>query len=181
MSERELTIVTVCSYNRARSVMIQLLLERALQEHGIEAEVIGAGFNEEGMPPLVDTVRALHKVGIDASSVRSRRVDAEMVEAADLVLAAERLHVVRIVEDRLDLFAKTFTLPELVQRAQAVGPRAGRPLAEWLIEVNDGRTHEGFLTIATPEVTDPAGMPSSFFDQTVLRIDEWCRTLAAAL
>jgi protein-tyrosine-phosphatase len=180
MTGGTLTIVAVCSHNRARSVMAQLLLQRALDGRGLAADVIGAGFEEPGIAPLDDTVRALAAMGMDARDVRSRRIDAATVERADLVVTAERLHVVRLVEDRTDLFAKTFTLPELAERATAAGPRGGRPFATWLDVVDAGRTHAEFLESA-PEIGDPAGAAASVFAATATRIDGWCRSVAELL
>ena len=57
-------ILTVCSYNRARSVMAELLLARAAA--GMDIAVSGAGFNSEGEPPLPATIAALRRYDLDA-------------------------------------------------------------------------------------------------------------------
>lgn len=180
MTARKLSIVALCSYNRVRSVMIELLLQRALDQRGVPARVGGWGFATPGVQPLPNTVRALHRLGVEAGEVLSRRVEPDVVERADLVLAAERMHVVRVAEDRLDVFAKAFTLPEFVERAVAAGPRGRQPMAAWLARVGEGRTHEEFLRSA-PEIADPAGLTSAAFDETARRIDEWCTTVAGLL
>ena len=84
-------------------------VRRELAAVGVQAHVVGAGFAAGGQPPLAATVTALHAIGIDARSVLSTRVDEQMVADADLVLTAERLHVVRLVEGNRDLLAKVFT------------------------------------------------------------------------
>jgi len=176
-----LSILAVCSYNRVRSVMTQLLLQRSLDDGGVPARVRSAGFAEGGRPAMPDTVQALRTLRLDATTHRSTRVEVHMVQHADLVLTAERLHVVRLVEDSSELFAKVFTLPEFAQLATAAGPRHGRPIADWLAVVGAGRTHDSFLAAHTPEIGDPTGMTSATFGTTAARIDESCRTIAALL
>ncbi|MDO8362923.1 MAG: hypothetical protein Q7V88_08495 [Actinomycetota bacterium] len=178
---RPLSILTVCSYNRVRSVMAQLLLQRALDAAGVRATVQGAGFAEPGKPPLPDTVRVLRQLGLDAAAVLTTRVDDAMVAGADLVLTAERLHVVRLAEDRHDVFAKAYTLPEFAARAEAAGQRGRRTMHEWLAAVGQGRTHAGFLSPATPEIADPAGLSTDAFGATAIDIDGWCRAIARLL
>jgi protein-tyrosine phosphatase len=176
-----LRILTVCSYNRARSVMAELLLRRELAAVGVQAHVVGAGFAAGGQPPLAATVTALHAIGIDARSVLSTRVDEQMVADADLVLTAERLHVVRLVEGNRDLLAKVFTLPEFAALAPAAGPRGGRSMVEWLAVVGAGRTHATFQASNPEEVIDPAGQPPATFALTAALIQGWSRTVAELL
>lgn len=175
------SVLAVCSYNRVRSVMVERLLRRAFEQAGVDAQVRSAGFAEGGRPAMPDAVRVLREHGIDATDHLSTRVDASMTRAADLVLTAERLHVVRLVEDDSALFKKVFTLPEFVQLAGLSGPRSGRQMAEWLELVGLGRTHATFLAAHTPEVSDPTGMTHATFAATVERIDAWCRTIAGLL
>jgi len=176
-----LRVLTVCSYNRARSVMAELLLRRELAIAGVDAHVVGAGFAAGGQPPLADTIVALRTMGLDARSMSSTRVAEQMVVDADLVLTAERLHVVRLVEGNCDLLAKVFTLPEFAHLAALSGPRRGRPMAEWLAVVGDGRTHATFLATHPPEVVDPAGQPPGTFAATAALIQGWSRTVAQLL
>ena len=181
MTRRPLQLLTVCSYNRARSVMAELLLRRELAAAGVGAHVVGAGFAAGGQPPLPSTIAALHTLGFDARSMVSTRVDAQMVADADLVLTAERLHVVRLVEDDRSLLAKVFTLPEFAQLARAAGPRRGLQMAEWLAIVGAGRTHATFAATHPPEVVDPAGQPPATFIATATLIQGWSRTVAELL
>ena len=114
-------ILTVCSYNRARSVMAELLLARAAA--GMDIAVSGAGFNSEGEPPLPATIAALRRYDLDAIDYRSTRLTPAAAAAAGLVLTAERMHVIRIVGDQPDLLRRTWTFPEFVLAAEAHGPR----------------------------------------------------------
>lgn len=176
-----LSILAVCSHNQVRSVMVQLLLQRALDQAEVPAVVCSAGFADGGRPALPGTVSALRSAHLDATGHHSTRVDAAMVRHADLVLTAERVHVVRLVEDRSELLAKVFTLPEFAGLAEAAGPRAALPFTEWLALVGAGRTHASFLDQPTPEIADPTGHAQAGFDATAACIDEWARAIAAVL
>lgn len=176
-----LRILTVCSFNRVRSVAMAGYLRTQLRARRLDAHVVGAGFGPAGEPPLPDVTAALAHAGIDVAGYRSRTVDRATVAGADLVLTAERLHVVRLSEDVAGVFARTFTLPELVTLGEGVGPRGGVPLAEWLQAVNAGRTPAAFLATNVQEIADPTGLAPVAVAAAVAEIGEWCRRLAVLL
>ena len=176
-----LQFLTICSYNRARSVMAELLLRRALDAAGLPAGVQGAGFASEGEPPLAATSAALLQMNVDSVGYRSTRVTPSLIAAADLILVAERIHAVRIAEDDVDVFHRCFTFPEFVVAAERTGPRGRRSFAQWVAEVGAGRTHATFLDRSVPEIMDPAGASSIVFDATARMIDDLCKRLVALL
>lgn len=178
---RYLRILCVCTFNRARSVAMAGHLHEELRRQRVHAHVVGAGFGPAGQPPLPEVTAALAHYGIDVAGVRSRIVDRTTVNGADLLITAERIHVVRLSEDHLDVFARTFTLPELVALGEAFGPRAGSPIEEWLAEVGVGRTTAAFLSSAVTEIADPTGLAEVAIGASVAEIGEWCRRLAALL
>jgi protein-tyrosine phosphatase len=178
---RYLRILNVCNFNRARSVAMAGHLGEELRRQRVDAHVIGAGFGPSGEPPTPEVTAALAHYGIDVSSLRSRTVDATTVNGADLLITAERIHVVRLSEDHLDVFARTFTLPELVALGEAVGPRAGSPIEEWLAAVGAGRTPAAFLSSGVAEIADPTGLAAVAVGASVAEIGEWCRRLALLL
>ena len=79
------------------------------------------------------------------------------------------------------MFARTFTLPELVQRGEAVGPRHGAPLEEWLAAVGEGRSQATFLTAPVGQIADPTGLAQIAVTAAVADIGDWCRRLAELL
>jgi protein-tyrosine phosphatase len=177
-----LRILCVCTHNRTRSVLMAAFLREHLARCGVVAEVNTAGFRDEGLPPTEMTVRLLAARGIDVSDHRSRRVSGDLVAWADLVLTAERDHVVRIAGDHLGAFVRTFTLPELLVRAQTAGPRRGGPLGEWLAAVNAGRPGAvGYLLTPIPELADPTGRAPAMWEAAAREIDSLCRRLARPL
>lgn len=176
----DLNILCVCTHNRARSVLMAAVLRDELARAGARAEVSTAGFRDEGLPPTEMTLRLLAARGLDVSEHRSRRVSAELVHRADLILTAERDHVVRIVASDRDTFRRTFTLPELVTRTtRAAAPTTRRPIAHWLHEANSGRPRGAdYLTAPVPEVLDPSGRSPADWDAVLQEIDAWCGHLA---
>jgi len=180
-----LRILTVCSFNRARSVAIAGHLRHCLRGTSVKAHIVGAGFGPSGEPPVAEVTAALAHVGIDVAGYRSRTIDATTVAGADLIITAERIHVVRLCEDHRELFSRAFTLPELVLHAESVGSRQGAPIAEWLQQLGVTRTPADFL-ISTgagivPEIADPTGLADVAVGAAVADIGEWCRRLAVLL
>ncbi len=178
---RPLRILTVCTHNRARSVAMEAHLKAHLYTRRIHAHLVGAGFNEEGLPPTPEVVAALAAGGIDVAGHLSRRINGPMAAGADLIITAERMHVVRICEDDHSLFARTFTLPELVVRGEAVGPRRRAPLVEWLAAAGEGRSQATFLTAPVGQIADPTGLAPIAVAAAVADIGDWCRRLAVLL
>lgn len=180
-----LRILTVCSFNRARSVAMAAHLRQYLRSSSVDAHVVGAGFGPPGEPPVPEVTAALAHIGIDVAGYRSRTVDPTTVTGADLIITAERIHVVRLCEDHHELFSRTFTLPELVLHAESVGPRNGAPLNEWLQRLGADRTPADFIVSAAastvPEIADPTGLAEVAVGAAVADIGEWCRRLAVLL
>jgi protein-tyrosine-phosphatase len=152
-----------------------------LAEQGLHAHVVGAGFHRAGMPPMSEAINALATQGHDVRGYKSRTVDEPTAVGADLIITAERGHVVRLCGDHIGLFARTFTLPELVLRAEAIGPRRGSDFDGWLAKVGAGRTPAEFLHHAPPEIADPTGLAESAVAAAMVDIGEWCRRLAVLL
>lgn len=71
-----LTILTVCSHNRTRSVMTMAMLQRNLDGLlGAGAVVVRSlGFGPDDMPSIPDAVAAMARRGLDTSGHRSRQV-----------------------------------------------------------------------------------------------------------
>ena len=81
MASRPIRVIFVCTGNSARSQMAEAFLRR---DGGSAFEVVSAGVDPRGVNPL--TVRALKKVGIDASGARSKSVEEFLGEPFDYVI-----------------------------------------------------------------------------------------------
>lgn len=180
-----LRVLTVCTHNQTRSVLMAGLLGQHADAAHLDASVLSAGIRGGGMPATDRARRLLAARGIDASNHRSKRLDEPHVRHADLIVCAEHDHVVAIAGDHPSAFVKTFTLPELVRLAEVVGPRVGAPLDEWLARIAAERIDPmGYLqlrSLAVGELADPTGMSPATWTSAFDEIDELTGRLVAAL
>jgi protein-tyrosine phosphatase len=177
----QLRVLSVCTHNRTRSVLVGALLREHLRDAGLAADVATAGTAGSGLPATDPTVRLLGTRGIDVRGHRSRPLDERAVAGADLVVTAERDHVVWIAGRWPGAFRRTFTLPELVARL-GDRPLVGRDVAAWLDEVAAGRpTAMEYLDAEVGEIADPTGRAPRAWDTAFAEIDDLTRRLAAAI
>lgn len=175
-------ILAVCTHNRTRSVMMAALLQSMLDERlGAGAVVVeSAGVGPPDLPPIPDAVDAMAQRGLDISEHLSRPVTREIVDGADLILTAERDHVVRVATTSPGAFAKTMTLPELIDRASA--PEAGGDdFDSWLASITGARTTASYLREVVGEIEDPTGSAPRAFAAAVDRLSEQCSIAADLL
>lgn len=105
-------VLVVCEANQCRSTIAEHLMRRRIEALGLTLTVGSAGVHaESGLPAHPLTLKVLHERGIDATNWRSRRLEAADLVSADLVLVAERRHLVGAVE--LQPSAARRTLPIL--------------------------------------------------------------------
>ncbi len=140
----------------------------------MDARVHSAGLLADGRAVSVEGVRAVSAWGLDTSAHTSRRMTEEMVVGADLVVAMAREHVREAVLLCPEAWPKTFTLKELVRRAEQAGPRApDQPFDEWLGKLHAGRSRSQLLG-SSPEddVADPIGLGAEDYRRTAVDIDQ---------
>ena len=179
MSPEPLKILTVCSHNRTRSVMSMAMLQAGLDARlgAGRVQVRSLGFGPEDLPPIPEAVRAMERRGLDVSEHRSRRVTARRVDAADLILASEVQHVVKIAGESPPAYRRAFTLPEFCERV-ATDPLAdGRTLFEWATDLSEGRRAADYLAGDVAEVADPTGASRRAFEAATARIEALCDTV----
>lgn len=154
-----LRVITVCTHNRTRSVLMAGLLGHHAARAGLDLDISSTGFVAAGLPPTDRTIRLLERAGVDASTHRSSRVGVNDVPDADLILTAEREHVVSIASIWPSLFEVTFTLPEAVERGDEIGERGTTDAKAWVAALGADRPLE--LTYlddtAIAQVADPTG------------------------
>jgi protein-tyrosine-phosphatase len=177
-----LRILTVCTHNRTRSVMMAAMLESMLGERlGTDGvRVRSGGFGPEGLPAIADAVEAMRRRGLDVSGHRSHQVTVDDLTDVDVVLTAERNHVVRVAALSPQVFGRAMTLPEFLDRSSAVGRDVEDP-SGWISRLTADRTASAYLSGATPEIADPTGSAPRAFDAAVKRLEAQCREAAQRL
>lgn len=179
----DLSILSVCTRNRTRSVMMAALLRHHLADAGAPAMVTSAGTTGESLAPIHGVAEQLRRLGVTLPAYVGRQVDSEIVHDADLIVTADPHHVVWIAGRWPDVFERTYTLPELVTYGESVGPRRGRSLATWLADVSTLRPApkvylEPHSVAALP---DPTGAPEQVWVDIADRIDDACQRLTALI
>jgi protein-tyrosine phosphatase len=138
------------------------------------ARVQSAGLLQGGSPASEHSVDLLGKRGIDLSTHRSQPLSPELLGTADLIVGMAREHVREAVVMVPDTFSRTFTLKELVRRAEDAGPReADEPFDQWLMRVHRGRTSRDLMGVSREDdVKDPIGLPRGAYVTMVSELDD---------
>jgi protein-tyrosine phosphatase len=164
--------------------MAEAILSELVRRRGIPAEIAAVGLLPGGVPlPLEtrDALRALHYDGPQLAAHRSRELSDADIGSADLILGLARDHVREVVVRMPSAWDRTFTLKELVRRAESVGPRLpDQELSSWLAAVSLDRTRQDLLGSSNADdVADPIGGPPSGFEHTAAEIEGLCVALCA--
>lgn len=182
--DRPERILCVCSHNRTRSVLIAALLRHHLQQRirpgELEPLVADVGLGAAGMPVTEGVASALAALGpvIDPTTYSSRSLTDRIAEEADLILVADVTNVIGVSTRSRDLFRRTFTLPEFVARAAAVGARGDAELSTWLRLIGEGRRAGEYLHQEIAQIPDPTGLGQDSIVRCAGDIDLLCRRLA---
>lgn len=157
--------------------MLGLRLEAASADAVIES----AGLLESGAPAAPHALAVMAARGLDLAGHRSQRIDAAVVDGADLVLGMERRHIREAVALAPRAWPRAFTLKELVRRATPLGPRpVDETLRRWLARVHADRRPEDLLAEnLADEIADPYGGPPEGYVSTARELDVWLRRLVA--
>ncbi len=176
-------MLVVCTGNVCRSPMAEGLLRRRLGRAGVDAHVHSAGLVTEGQPASRYGVEAMDRRGIDISAHRSRRLAADQIEDADLIIGMELQHVREVAVLDRSAFERTFTLPALARAATLIGPRpADEAVADWIRRVGAGRRPADMLgSRPADEVADPIGRSAGEYETTAAQIEQLVDTVVEHL
>ena len=171
-----LRVLTVCTHNRTRSVMMAAMLESMLGERlgADRVEVTSAGFGPAGIPAIEDAVDAMSRRHLDVSAHRSQQVTADLLADVDVVLTAERDHVVKVAALSPSVFRVTMTLPEFFQLAVADPFGGADDISGWLTGLTSQRTAGHYLRDDIDEIADPTGSPARAFEAAVVVLEQQC-------
>jgi protein-tyrosine-phosphatase len=144
-------------------------------------QIRSSGFGPVDIPAIDDAVDAMRRRGLDVSSHRSSSTTASLVDGADLILTAERDHVVKVAALSPDAFRQALTLPEFIAAAVSGGDVTAPDLRAWVRSLTQQRTAGGYLRRAVPEVADPTGSPPRAFEAAVVALEQQCREVVTLL
>ena len=154
-----------------------LKLHLAHRFPGQHTDVSGAGvIARDGHPATEEAVQAAWEREVDISSHRARRLHANLIEHADLVLAMAEEHAHEIERLVPSAYPKTFMLKELVQLLKDLPPVEERDalddeaLRSRIAEAHALRARNAIATVDL-DISDPLGMSLETYRATAWEID----------
>ncbi len=120
-NESRFRLLFVCTGNTCRSPMAEGILKKALKDKGVEnVEVRSAGTHGLDLAPAsVFAAAAAKAIGVDISRHRSRTLNEEMIEKADLILVMSPEHAHHIEIMSRAALRKTHLLKSFPQPVEA--------------------------------------------------------------
>lgn len=163
--------------------MAEGLLRHRYAELGLPARVRSAGLLRDGQEASPYGVDAMSRRGIDIGTHLSRRLTADLVRDADLILGMERKHIREAVVLVPEALPHSFTLPELARAAAELGPRPPEQTPQqWLARASVGREPRDLLrNKREDEVDDPYGSGPNDYERTAQEIEGLIDTIVTNL
>jgi protein-tyrosine phosphatase len=172
-------ILVVCTGNVCRSPMAEGFLRAALEERLGEAApaVTSAGTaGWDGSGAMEESIRAARELGVDIGTHLGRRLQAVMVDDADLILCMAADHREDIVRARPDVESRTFTIKELVRLLETSSPDGS--LVERVAAAAAARNGS---PREAEDIRDPLGEPIGGYREVAGELHDLTSRLAAAL
>ena len=174
-------LMFVCTANRCRSPMAEVLAKQAFAERGIDAEVVSAGRLEGGVEASAGAVAAMKRRGLDLSGHTSARIDSYTLAHADLVLVVERAHLSDVYQTQPEALGRSFTLGEFPALLQAITDPARGPApddhvqrARQRIVLADGSRDRMRILVNddSTDIADPMGRWNLHYRRTAKQLEE---------
>jgi protein-tyrosine phosphatase len=154
--------------------MAEGLLRAQLAAAGINAQVGSAGLLPGGQPAAPHAVSVMAARGVDIRRHVSCQLTAEIAQQANLIVGMSRQHVREACVSYGALLQRSFTLKELVRRAEAAGSRGeDETLYGWLGRIGAGRRPNDLVGQSEmDDISDPIGKPLPYYEQTADLLDD---------
>lgn len=178
MSEDHFNVLMVCTANQCRSPLAEFLLKHELKKIGLDQawSVSSAGTDgRDGLGMHPSASRVLTRRGIKTNDWRSRRLTAEVIHRADLILTATTAHRRAVVVTEPRSISRTHpllqfaALCDLVEQGGGSGVDGGRELLNSALAA---RSQVAVRKAADDELQDPIGRPFEAFELCASTIAE---------
>ena len=170
-----LRLLFICTANRCRSPMAEVLARQALERRGIAAQVISAGRMSSGCEASPGAVDAMSRQGLDLRHHHSTQLDQGTLAAADLILVMERQHLADVFEIEPSAIGRAFTLgefPDLLKASADTPSLATDDPASRIALAHQRRAPARILAVdPSSDIADPMGRRRSAYRRTARHID----------
>jgi protein-tyrosine phosphatase len=177
MRHRQFQILVVCTANHCRSPMAEHLLQHALDASGVAGgiSVRSAGTQAlDGSRMHPDVATVLTEQGVTVPYWRSRRMTAEIIASADLILTAETRHRAAVVTTHPRSVRRTFPLlqfAELSKVAIDAGLIPSQPI-QLFQSITTARGLMPMRPTGSDDIADPMGHSLSTFRVCAVQISQ---------
>lgn len=163
----------VCTGNLCRSPIAEALLRVRLEGRGAADVVVSsAGTLGFGAGATAEASVVAAEFGGDLDGHRARRLDAGLLESADLIVAMTADHVIDVVHQAPAAAARVFKLTELARLAPERPRHPGEPLRDWALRLSGHRSDRPWAdSLDDPDVADPMGETVETYRETARLID----------